>query len=345
MTLAFADLDPVPALLDYESRAGASDNDRAAWLAERLQGPTATELAKIMISGSREQAIRDLVKQKREGDSFTGNAYTEWGKQREPIIAADLAGFGVAPESRVIHAAIDSRYLASPDGVSVDFDGNLVLDEIKTSGKLLAKGSPALAATGYEWQMQWCCYVTGAIGCWLNVEQRLGEPGNFRPGGRSREYFPRDEGMIAQLIEVADQVLAAMDEPAELLIDEEVDTHAVNYLRAISEEKAWALLKKESYAALIAKGISQESPLARVTITPGSPDQTVVEEVVDLEAAEAAHPKETAALKRAIKRVEKLQAEWDALANTHTKTVESVVKGKAARATVTAGKTLKETKK
>ncbi len=346
MTLAFADLDPVPALLDLESRAGASDQDREAWLAERRQGVTATELAKIMISGSREQAIRDLVKQKREGDGFTGNAYTEWGKEREPIIAADLAGFGVVPESRVFHAAVNSRYLASPDGISVDFDGNLVLDEIKTTGKPLPKGSQALAEKGYEWQMQWCCYVVNAVGCWLNAELRFGHPSEeFVAGPRSREWFARDESMIAQLIEVADQVLAAMDEPAELHIDEEVDTHAVNYLRAISEEKAWASLKKESYAALIAKGISQESPLARVTVTPGSPDQTVVEEVVDLEAAEAAHPKETAALKRAIKRVEKLQAEWDALANTHTKTVEAVVKGKAARATVTAGKTLKETKK
>ena len=154
-----------PALAELYSRAGASDEDREEWLEERLQGPTATELAKIMASGSREQAIADLVKQKREGDSFQGNAYTEWGKHREPIIAADLAGYGMIPESRVIHAAVNSRYLASPDGVSVDFDGALVLDEIKTSGKPLPKGSKALELAGYEWQMQWCCYVTGATGC------------------------------------------------------------------------------------------------------------------------------------------------------------------------------------
>ena len=88
-------LDPV--LTDLFARAGASDQDRAAWLAERRQGVTATEMAKIMSSGSRERAISDLVKQKREGDSFTGNVYTEWGKEHEPIIAADLAGLGVIP--------------------------------------------------------------------------------------------------------------------------------------------------------------------------------------------------------------------------------------------------------
>ena len=327
-----------PVLADLETRAGASDQDRAAWLAERAQGVTATELAKIMLAGSREQAIRDLVKQKREGDSFTGNAYTEWGKQREPVIAADLAGYGVIPESRVFHAAADSRYLASPDGLSEDFDGNLVLDEIKTSGKPLPKGSAVLAEKGYEWQMQWGNLVTGAIGCWLNVELRFGEPGAFRPGPRSREYFPRDEGMIAQLLEVADLVLVAMDAGPVVEIDEEVDTHAVNYLRALDEEKQWAALKKDSYAALIAKGISQESPLARVTITPGTPDEEIDEEVVDLEAAEAALPKESAQLKRAVARVAKLQAEWDELANKYTKTVRTVKKGKAARATITAGK-------
>ncbi len=332
------DTDLSPVLADLEARAGASDQDREAWLAERAQGVTATELAKIMLAGSREQAVRDLVKQKREGDSFTGNAYTEWGKEREPIIAADLAGHGVIPESRVVHAASDSRYLASPDGLSVDFDGQLVLDEIKTSGKPLPKGSAALVEKGYEWQMQWCCYVTGAIGCWLNVELRLGEPGAFRPGPRSREFFPRDEGMIAQLLRAADQVLAALDADSDDEIDEEVDTHAVNYLRAIDEEKRWTELKKTHYSAVVEKGISQESPLARVTITPGTPDEEIDEEEVDLETAEAAHPKETAALKRAKARVEKLQAEWDELANQHTKTVKTVKKGKAARATITAGK-------
>nr|WP_279543972.1 YqaJ viral recombinase family protein [Leucobacter ruminantium] len=321
-----------------EARAGASDQDREAWLAERRQGVTATELAKIMTAPNRDLAIADLVRKKREGDPFTGNAFTEWGNLREPIIAADLAGFGVAPETRVFHAASNSRYLASPDGISVDFDGNLVLDEIKTWGSPKPKGSAALAASGYEWQMMWLCHVTGAIGCWLNGEVRLGEPGNFRPGPRSREWFPRDEEMIAQLVEVADLVLAAMDADEAPVIDEEQDTNAVNYLRGLAAEKEGKALKEASYRAAIERGISQESPLARVTITPGTPDEEIEEEVVDLEAAEAAHPKEAQQLARAKARVEKLQAAWDELANQHTKTVTTVTKGKPARATITAGK-------
>ena len=327
-------------VLEYlEARAGASDQDREAWLAERRQGVTATELRDIMLAANREVAIADLVKKKREGDSFTGTAYTEWGSEREPVIAAKLAGFGMIPETRVFHAEHNSRYLASPDGLEVDFDGNLVLDEIKTTGVSILKGTEALVKKGYEWQMQWCCYVTGAVGCWLNAEIRDGRPGEFTPCALTREFFPRDEGMIAQLVEGAALVLAAMDAGEDgPMINEEVDTHAVNYLRAISEEKAWAALKKTSYDALVELGISQESPLARVTITPGTEGTEFEDEVVDLESAEAAHPKETAALARAKKRVEKLQSEWDELAKQHTKTVVQTVKGKKARATVTAGK-------
>ncbi|WP_336653048.1 MULTISPECIES: YqaJ viral recombinase family protein [unclassified Leucobacter] len=344
MSLTFTDLDPVPALLDLESRAGASDQDREAWLAERRQGVTATELAKIMAASNRDVAIQDLVKQKREGDNFLGNAFTEWGKEREPVIAADLAGFGVAPESRVFHAEGSSRHLASPDGISVDFDGNIVLDEIKTWGSPKPKGSAALAASGYEWQMMWCCYVTGAIGCWLNGEVRLGQPGGFYPGKRTREWFPRDDEMIAQLVGVADLVLAAMDYDEAPEIDEEQDTNALNYLRGLAAEKEGKALKEASYKAAIARGISQESPLARVTITPGTPDEEFDDEVVDLEAAEAAHPKEAQQLARAKARVTKLQAAFDELANQHTKTVRAVKKGKPARATITAGKQTKEAK-
>lgn len=331
-----------PVLEDLFARAGASDKDRAEWLAQRARGVTATELAKIMIAPNRDMAIADLVKMKREGDSFQGNAFTNWGNEREPIIAAALAGYGVIPESRVFHASGNSQHLASPDGLSVDFDGDLVLDEIKTSGKPLPKGSAALAEKGYEWQMQWCCYVTGAIGSHLNVELRHGQPGRFSAGEMSREWFPRDEGMIAQLVEVADLVLAAMDSDTEPEIDEEVDTHAVNYLRALDEEKAWAALKKSSYSALVDLGVSQESPLARVTITPGTADELGDEEVVDLEAAETAHPKETQQLARAKARVEKLKAAFDDLAAQHTKTVQAVRKGKSARATITAGKGMKK---
>lgn len=321
------------ALADLFSRAGASDQDREAWLAERRQGVTATELRDIMLAGNREQAIKDLVKKKREGDSFTGNAYTQWGNEREPIIARWLSGYGVAPESRVFHARTNSRHLMSPDGISEDWDGRIVLDEIKTCGHALPKGSDALAKKGYEWQMQWGCYVTDAIGSHLTVELRHGTPASgFTAGERTREWFPRDEGMIAQLVEVADLVLAAMDaDPVEDVIDEELDTHAVNYLRAIDEEKRWTALKQESFRAVVAAGKSQESPLARVTFTPAKAGEVVEVEEIDYEAAKAAGAE-------LFEQLQTAQRAWDEHLRAFISTKPVQGKGRAASARITAGK-------
>lgn len=333
-------------LADLEARAGASDQDRELWLRERLAGVTATEVRDLANGKIRTQDLVDL-KLGRKVDSFNGNAYTEWGKEREPVIAATLVGLGIEPESRVFHHAENSRHLASPDGVGVDFDDRIVLSEIKTCGTLLPLGSPELAAKGYVDQILWCMHVTGAVRCALVVEERLYVRGAregesvFEPGERTVEWVERDEKRIAVLVKIADDFLAEVDRQREEgapVIDEAVDTHALNYLRGLAAEKEGAELKKTAYAALLAAGVSQESPLARVTYSPGKPGSEVDDVVVDLDAAEKALPKETAALARAKARVVKLQAEWDALANEHTKTVRTVVKGTGARVTVTAGK-------
>ena len=355
MSLTFTDLDPVPALLDLESRAGASDQDREAWLAERRQGITATEVRDLYLRKTGRSSYvsqQDLIDRKlgrvEEVADLSHVPVIGWGKDREPIIAARLAGEGFAPESRVFHHPQNSRYLASPDGLSVTFDDELQVSEIKTAGYDLPPGSERFDAKGYLFQVQWVMFVIGAARCRFVVEERLENPdGSFFPGSEHRYWIERDDALIAELVKLADEFLAELDRQREEggpVIDEEVDTHALNYLRAINEEKAWAALKKESYAAVIAKGISQESPLARVTITPGTPDVEFDDEVVDLEAAEAAHPKEAQQLARAKARVTKLQAAFDELANQHTKTVRAVKKGKPARATITAGKQTKEQK-
>lgn len=329
------------ALADLFSRAGASDANREAWLAERRNGVTATELRDIMIAPDRERAIRELVKKKREGDSFAGNAYTQWGNEREPIIARWLAGYGVLPESRVFHARENSRHLMSPDGISEDWDGRIVLDEIKTCGHALPKGADALAKKGYEWQMQWGCHVLDAIGCHLTVEIRLGTPrAGFEPGERTREFFPRDDAMIAQLIEVADLVLAAMDaDPVPEVIDEELDTHAVNYLRAIDEEKRWGDLKREHYAAVVASGKSQESPLARVTYTPEKPGEVLEVEEIDYDAARATHFGQAL-----FAELQSVTARWNEHLQGFISTKPVQGKGRAASARITAGKATKEQK-
>ncbi|AXA95423.1 YqaJ viral recombinase family protein [Microbacterium sp. PM5] len=329
---------------DLEARAGASDQDRARWLAERRTGVTATEVRDLALGKLRAQDLIDL-KLGRKVDDFTGNAYTKWGKEREVIIAADLRGVGIEPETRVFHHAENSRHLASPDGVGVGFDDELLVSEIKTCGHALPIGSVELDEKGYLLQVQWVMHVTGAVRCLLVVEERISVAGGFVPGPRAADWVDRDEQVIAGLVELADGFLAELDAQRENgapVIDEVVDTHAVNYLRGLAAEKEGRALKESAYAALIAAGVSQESPLARVTFTPGTPGGEFDDVVIDLDAAAAAHPKETAALERAKARVVKLQAEWDALASEHKKTVKAVASGSKPRVTVTAGKGMKK---
>ncbi|MGF3055646.1 YqaJ viral recombinase family protein [Microbacterium sp. YY-01] len=340
-------------LIDLEGRAGASDQDREAWLAERRAGITATEVRDLYHGKIRQQDLIDL-KLGRKTDTFTGNAYTTWGTVREPVIAEQLRGEGFESESRVFHHPDNSRHLASPDGIQVTWDEALWVLEIKTAGYDLPPGSKALDEKGYVAQVQWVMWVIGAVKCRFVVEERHPEQGAvegelpFVAGPLHRHWIERDDQLIAELITVADEFLAELDRQREdgpPEIDEEVDTHAVNYLRGLAAEKEGKALKEKSYKALVAAGVSQESPLARVTYSPGKPAGEFTEDVIDLDAAEKALPKEAAQLERAKARVVKLQAAWDQLANGFTKTVTTVTRGTAARVTVTAGKATKEQKK
>lgn len=327
------------ALTDLLARAGASDQDRAAWLAERAQGITATEI-RDLVKGKLRQDDLIALKLGRKVDSFTGNQYTDWGNEREAVIAAGLRGMGIEPESRVFHGERNSRHLASPDGIGVEFDGAVVVSEIKTSGKDIRRGTPAYEATGYELQMQYAMGVTGADRCLFAFEERLTVDGQFVPGQLYTEWVPRDEAIIADLMARADEFLAELDRQREdgaPVIDEELDTHAVNYLRGLAAENEGKELKESAYAAIVAAKKSQESPLARITYTPEKPGEVLDQDVVDYPAAQAAHPALFAALQAA-------QQAWDAVIREHTKTVQVTGKGRAASARITAGKATKEQK-
>lgn len=332
------------ALTDLLGRAGASDRDITAWKAERALGVTATDLAGLMTGNKKQQDLIDL-KLGRKTDSFTGNRYTEWGNVREPVIAEGLRGFGIEPESRVFHAEANSRHLASPDGIGVDFDDAVIVSEIKTSGIPLPVGSPELDAKGYVHQMQWVMHVTGAQRCRFVVEQRLEDHGGFVPGPIAEDWVERDDAAIAELIRVADGFLAELDRQrveGAPVVDEVVDTHAVNYLRAADEEKRWKALKEESYRAVVAAGISQESPLARVTYTPATPGEVVE---VDEEGAKAAHANVWAKVWGARQRAAAAEKQWAEVLEQFTSRTQVQGKGRPAGARITAGQDMKETKK
>ena len=307
-------------VVSLEERFGPSDADREEWLAARRQGITATEMAQLMTGKT---SMRDLalIKLGRKKDPFQANAYTEWGKAREPVIAELVRErYGVAPESRVVRAVDNPRKLASPDGVAVDFAGDLVLSEIKTGAARydLAPGGADYAEKGYGFQIQWCHRVIGAKRTIYSWEGRQGAPGKFEPTPVQHAWVERDDELIARMDAVADEFLALLDQMAaepfvEPDIDEHLDTLAVNVLRGREleaeakglKEPAW----KELQEKLTERGVpfSQESPLARITFTPGEPSES---EVPDVEAAKAADPALFAEVQALSKRWNEHQAQY-----------------------------------
>lgn len=323
------------ALTDLLARAGASETNRPLWIAERMAGITATEVRDLAIGKVRAQGLIDMkLGRTPEPGDLSHIPVIGWGRERELVIAEQLRGQGIEPESRVFHGEQNSRHLASPDGIGVEFDGALMVSEIKTSGRPLPIGSAALDAKGYLLQVQWVMHVTGAGRCRFVVEQRIDNGRAFVPGPIAEDWVDRDQSVIDDLVVIADAFLAELDRQREdgaPVIDEVLDTHAVNYLRGLAAEKAGKELKEKSYAAIVAAGKSQESPLARITYTAAKPGEVTEVEEIDYDAARAAGGALFEALQTA-------QKAWDDHLRAFITTKPVTGKGRAASARITAGK-------
>ena len=139
--------------LTYRDRMLSDGTDKGEWMRVRATGITATDVARL----SSPSAIPQAAREKLFGSSFTGNAFTRHGQEREPVIAAWVReNFGITSNQGLFHAADDRRHLATPDGIG-ELPEGLVLAEIKTSGKPLDE-IPA----NYMRQIYWQQYVLGA---------------------------------------------------------------------------------------------------------------------------------------------------------------------------------------
>lgn len=182
---------------DCLSRVVAEQSDWIGWLRARAQGVTATDVAKLSTPAS----VLNAARAKLHGTGFTGNAYTEYGKDREPAIADWISEhFSIRSSSLLFRAAGNDRHLATPDGIGTDH-GALVLAEIKTTAKPF-KSIPRQ----YLRQIWWQQYVLGAERTLFVFEEHR----DFVPVRDTPEYrwVDRDDGQIRKLVRLADQLLA-----------------------------------------------------------------------------------------------------------------------------------------
>lgn len=246
-----------PVLEDLASRAVASErDDREGWLAARRRGVTATEVRDLWLG---KVTPLGLAQKKRAGDaaalsggeserSLARVPVIAWGRSRELWHAERLRGQGLRPEGRVFHHAMDSRKLASPDGIGVDFDERLEISEIKTGDPAFG-GHDGMVAKGYHVQQIWGMDVVGAWRSRYVFEERLNGPDGYEPGTVYEEWLVLDDyrDLLAELHALADEALRLIDDADALPnVDEDIDVAAVAYLYALDQEK---LLKAEAAAA------------------------------------------------------------------------------------------------
>ncbi len=188
--------DAAPARRD---RIVADGRDRVTWLRARSRGVTGTDAAQLAGLGSVDRVARDKV----HGSGFTGNAFTDHGRRREPELAAwaDRV-YGMTASSALFHAPTRRDHLATPDGLR-EQAGRVELCEIKTTSSVWRS-----IPRSYLRQVWWQQYVLGAERTLVVWERHE----NFVPVADEPEcrWVDRDDQQIAQLITLADHLLLSM---------------------------------------------------------------------------------------------------------------------------------------
>ena len=180
----------------HTSRIVASSNNRAEWLKARIRGVTATDVARL----SSARAVQVVAQEKLFGSSFTGNAYTDHGRAREPEIARWVRSvYGITPSIDLFHAEGNALHLATPDGIRV-VDYGIELAEIKTTSRAWQS-----IPRSYLRQVWWQQYVLGAERTLVVWEQH----NDFVPieAEPRVKWVDRDDNEIHQLVGLADALL------------------------------------------------------------------------------------------------------------------------------------------
>ena len=200
VTLAHPTLDlwdePAP---DHRARVVANSSDRVAWVRARSRGVTATDVARL----SSTRAVTSVAQEKLLGSGFSGNAYTDHGRAREPEIARWANNvYGIIPSSDLYHAHGQPLHLATPDGLR-ERGSRLELCEIKTTSHRWRS-----IPRSYLRQVWWQQYVLGAERTLVVWEEHL----DFVPVSREPEvrWVDRDDNEIHVLVGLANRLLDLM---------------------------------------------------------------------------------------------------------------------------------------
>lgn len=275
----------------------ARPETKQAWLDQRRGGLTATEV-RDWGQGSKRRAFLTEKVTGDHGDDIGNVAAVRHGHLREPQIAAWIESqWDITPCNAVYSAASNPRFLASPDGISLDpFSRELIvgsedaaLAEIKTAttdltpGPIDAAGVLVAVTPGtpfdkenYYAQVQWQMLVMNATRTLFVWERHTGEidpeTGTYTPDGPpSWCWIMRDQEYIDALVEhVALPALAEIDAarlsaavgdlPPVSDLPAEHALLVAEYLRALDAEKVAAAAKVKAWEAIQAIYLAEGAP-------------------------------------------------------------------------------------
>lgn len=184
---------------ELNQRIVADSRNRVEWLRARSRGITATDVAAL----STPRSIVAAAEAKLFGTGFSGNAFTDHGRNREPVIADWMQqNHGIAASTALFRSSTDRRHLATPDGL-IDDGRQVVLAEIKTTNKpWRAIPKPYLR------QIWWQQYVIGAERTLLVWEEHR----DFVPVASEPRccWIERDEAEIERLLDLAARLVAEL---------------------------------------------------------------------------------------------------------------------------------------
>ncbi len=209
-------------MTNHHCRELSLDQGTEEWLAVRREHITATEAAHLWSGATTFQRLRDEKQGKVATNDLSGVPSVQEGKRMEPKIREYLAStFGklLCPEHGIIptptlESAANPRFMASLDGLT---EAGLPI-EIKNTAHtsdysvVMQQGinNPTAQRLGYYQQVQWQLMVTGAPEA-LFVTHQSPDGQSLEPSNIRVSRIPRDEGMIAELTQMAEAFIAYLD--------------------------------------------------------------------------------------------------------------------------------------
>lgn len=180
--------------------------DFDGWLAARRFGVTATQVGKAATPSG----FKEVVAEYRSPTEIPDNPYMAFGREQEGFVGLFLKEeFGIFPNEWLIAHEETRKFLATPDGISLD---HRVISEVKTTGKDWSSYKDV--PIHYRRQVQWQLYVTGAETCIFAWLLRVESGGRFVPGWFEPKYVTveRDGKEMDKLSEVAVELLNERNE-------------------------------------------------------------------------------------------------------------------------------------